>query len=394
MIMDKVLKILKEHTMKIVLVLVVAFFTIKTGGKMIEPSSFNALIMQNAYVFVLATGMMMCMLIKGNIDLSVGASICLLDAIAAILLVEKGVSIPVVMLITLLIGLVIGAVMGFLIAYINVPPWIATLAGFLAFRGLGTALLIPTGPLSVDKSFCNIFNSYIPNIGSGKFNITSLIIGIVCCLILSFTMIKTRATKIKKGYEAESLVSLIVKLVLLCGVIILFAVKLGQYRIGKLAGFGIPYVLVWVAVILIVYNFIASKTTLGRYFYAMGGNMEATRLSGINTKFILFLAYLNMQFLTVIAGWMTLARSSGANGTMGTNFELDAISACIVGGVSAYGGSGNVFGMVVGASLIGVINLGMSIMNIDSNWQKVVKGVVLLAAVVFEIVNNRPKTKA
>lgn len=394
MIMEKVLNILKEHTMKIVLVLVVAFFTYTTKGKMFEPSSFNALINQNAYVFVLATGMMMCMLIKGNIDLSVGAVICFLDALAAILLTEKGLPIPLVMFITLVIGLVIGAVMGWLIAYINVPPWIATLAGFLAFRGLGTAMLIPTGPLSVDKSFCNIFNAYIPNIGSGKFNLTSLIIGIVCCLILAFTMIRSRATKIKKGYEAESLTSLTVKLILLCAVIILFAVKLGQYTIGKLPGRGIPLVLIWVAAILLIYNFITSKTTLGRYFYAMGGNMEATRLSGINTKLILFFAYLNMQLLTVVAGWMTLARNSGANGTMGTNFEMDAISACIVGGVSAYGGSGNVFGMVVGAALIGVINLGMSLMGIDANWQKVVKGGVLLAAVVFEIVNNRPKTKA
>lgn len=392
--MEKVLKILKEHTMKIVLVLVVIFFNITTKGEMLKPSSFYSLITQNAYVFVLATGMMMCMLIKGNIDLSVGASICFIDACAAIMLTEKGMSVPVVLIITLAIGLVIGAVMGWLIAYVNIPPWIATLAGFLAFRGLGTAILIPTGPLSVGENFMNIFNKNIPNIGSGKFNITSLIIGIICCIILIFTMVRSRSNKIKKGYEAESLAALITKLVLLCSVIILYTVKLGQFAVGKKPGKGIPVVLIWVAVILLVYHFISSKTTLGRYFYAMGGNMEATRLSGINTKFILFLAYLNMQFLTVIAGWITLARLSGANGNMGLNYELDAISACIVGGVSAYGGSGNVFGMVVGAALIGVINLGMSIMGIDANWQKVVKGLVLLAAVVFEIANNRPKTKA
>jgi len=154
--MGKTLKLLKEHTMKIILVLVVIFFTITTDGKMFQPSSFSALINQNAYVFVLATGMMMCMLVKGNIDLSVGATICLLDAIAAILLTEKGLPIPLVMLITLVIGLAIGAVMGWLIAYINIPPWIATLGGFLAFRGLGTAILIPTGPLSVSKDYCNI----------------------------------------------------------------------------------------------------------------------------------------------------------------------------------------------------------------------------------------------
>jgi len=392
--MEKVLKILKEHTMKIVLVLVVIFFNVTTKGEMLKPSSFYSLITQNAYVFVLATGMMMCMLIKGNIDLSVGSVICFLDACAAILLTEKGYPVPVVLLVTLILGLAIGALMGWLIAYLNIPPWIATLGGFLAFRGLGTAILIPTGPLSVGDNFTKIFNANIPNIGSGKFNITSLIIGIVCCIILIVVMVRGRNNKLKKGYEAESLAALVTKLTLLCAVIILYTVKLGQFAIGKKAAKGIPVVLVWVAVILLVYHFISSKTTLGRYFYAMGGNMEATRLSGINTKFILFLAYLNMQFLTVIAGWITLARLSGANGSMGMNYELDAISACIVGGVSAYGGSGNVFGMVVGAALIGVINLGMSIMGIDANWQKVVKGLVLLAAVVFEIVNNRPKTKA
>ena len=152
--------------------------------------------------------------------------------------------------------------------------------------------------------------------------------------------------------------------------------------------------LVWVMLVVLIYNFITSKTTIGRYFYTIGGNVEATRLSGIDTKRIYFLAYLNMQFLTVIAAWMTLARQTSAAGSNGTNFEMDAISACVVGGVSAYGGSGTVFGMVVGATLIGVINMGMNLMGIDANWQKVVKGLVLLAAVVFEILNNKDKTKA
>ena len=153
------------------------------------------------------------------------------------------------------------------------------------------------------------------------------------------------------------------------------------------------YGLHYVAVIVLIYNFITSKTTIGRYFYTIGGNVEATRLSGIDTKRIFFLAYLNMAVLTVISGWMTMARLSAATPTAGTNYEMDAISACVVGGVSAYGGSGTVFGMVIGATLIGVINLGMSLMGIDANWQKVVKGVVLLAAVVFEIMNNKEKTK-
>ncbi|MBQ6319446.1 MAG: sugar ABC transporter permease [Lachnospiraceae bacterium] len=388
--MEKVGKIFKEHTMQIILVLVVIFFAITTQGKILSALNFDALITQNAYVFILATGMFMCMLIKGNIDLSVGATVCLIDAIGAYMMVDMGISVPVAMIAMVIIGCIIGAILGWLIAYLNIPPWIATLGGFLAFRGLGTKIVTvasSTSSISINdiEGFKKLFNSHIPKS-------LCLPIGIVCCVIFIFLQIRSRATKIKKGYEAESMAALITRCVIISAVILLFACKYGGV-FGEKA-LGMPTVLVWVAVVLLVYDFISSKTVLGRYFYAMGGNMEATRLSGIDTKLVLFFAYLNMQFLSVIAGWTSLAKLSTANGFMGQNYELDAISACIVGGVSAYGGSGSVFGMVVGAALIGVINLGMSIMSIDPNWQKVVKGVVLLAAVVFEIVNNRPKTKA
>ncbi len=331
------------------------------------------------------------MLIKGNIDLSVGAVVCFVDAIGAQLMVNKGFAFPVAMLAMLVVGLLIGAFLGFLIAYVNVPPWIATLAGFLAFRGWGTAVLngntIGIGNAEY-AGFTNLFNGFIPDLfGVEGFNATSLVIGIVACIILFVTQLRDRATKISKGYEADSMASVLSRCIIISAVIILFTVKLAQNK-------GIPFVLVWVAVIALIYNFITSKTTLGRYFYVTGGNMEATRLSGIDTRKVLFFAYLNMQFLTVIASWITMARLTAANPTAGTNYELDAISGCIVGGVSAYGGSGSVFGMIVGATLIGVINLGMSIMGIDANWQKIVKGLVLLAAVVFEILNNKDKNKA
>jgi len=383
-----ILEIIKKHTMQIVLVLVVIFFTITTQGRMFEASSFNSLITQNAYVYVLAIGMLMCMLIKGNIDLSVGSVVCFIDAIGAQLMVNKGVPVLVAMLVMLVVGVAIGAVLGWVIAYLNIPPWIATLAGFLAFRGLGTAIVGQNGSIGgIPESFINLFNGTVPDFFKiPGFNLTCLLVGIIGAIVFVILQIRARANKIKKGYEAESMNALIVRCVILCAVIILFAVKLAMYK-------GIPLTLVWVMVIALIYNFIISKTTIGRYFYAMGGNMEATRLSGINTKAILFLAYLNMQFLTVIAAWMTMARLTSANPMAGTNFEMDAISACIVGGVSAYGGSGSVFGMFVGATLIGVINIGMSLMGIDANWQKIVKGLVLLAAVVFEIMNNRQKAK-
>lgn len=385
--MNNTLEILRKHTMKIVLVLIVIFFSVMTKGQMFAASSFQALIAQNAYVFVLATGMLMCMLTGGNIDLSVGSFVCFVGAIGGIMMVRGGMSVPVAMLLMIGAGVIYGIVEGFLIAYINIPPWIATLAGYLAFRGWGTALIGGSSIAPMPESFIKMFTGSVPDLFGGEgLNITCILVGVIACVLFVILQLKGRNDKVKKGYEAESMTGVIVRCVLVSAVVLLFAFKLAQ------AG-GIPNNLIWVAVILLVYNFITSKTTIGRYFYTIGGNVEATRLSGIDTKKIFFLAYLNMAVLTVISAWMTMGRLSAATATAGNNYEMDAISACVVGGVSAYGGSGTVFGMVIGAALIGVINLGMSLMGIDANWQKVVKGVVLLAAVVFEIMNNKEKTK-
>lgn len=382
--MKNVLSVLKDHTMQIVLLLVVIFFTITTNGLMFQSSSFNSLIAQNAYVYVLAVGMLMCMLTGGNIDLAVGSVVCFVGAIGAIFMVRIGLPVWLTMILTPLIGVVIGALVGWLIAYLDVPPWIATLGGYLAFRGWGTALLDGLTIGGLPEGFVKIFSGYIPNIGSGSFNITTVIIGTISIIVFVYLQIRSRNNKIKKGYEVESNAAIISRCVIISLVIGLFTYKLASYK-------GIQLYLVWVAVILLIYNFIISRTSFGRYFYTIGGNKEATRLSGVDTKKIYFFAYLNMAFLTVIATWMTMARLTAANPTAGTNYEMDAIAACVVGGVSAYGGSGSVFGMVVGATLIGVINLGMSLMNIDANWQKVVKGIVLLAAVVFDIKANAKK---
>lgn len=389
--MKNALAVIRKNTMLIVLVLVFLFFTIMTDGQMFEPLNFNALITQNAYVYILATGMLMCMLTGGNIDLSCGSFVCFIGAIGGICMVVKGINPGVSILIMMVVGIVYGCVLGWLIAYLNIPPWIATLAGYLAFRGWGTALLSAnssTGSIAPFPSgFLSIFSGKVLSTPIGTLNIPCMVVGIVASVLVVVINVTTRVKKLKKGYEADSLVSVIVKSVLSVAVIMLFAYKLA------LAG-GIPTALIWVAAIVLIYSFITSKTTLGRYFYTIGGNAEATRLSGIDTRKIMFTAYLNMAILTVISSYIVIARFQAANSTAGTNYEMDAISACVVGGVSAYGGSGKVSGMVVGATLIGVINLGMSLMGIDANWQKVVKGLVLLAAVVFEIMNNKDKGKA
>ena len=388
--MKNAVAILRKNTMLIVLVLVFIFFTIMTKGQMFTANQFNSLITQNAYVFILATGMLMCMLTGGNIDLSCGSFVCFIGVIGGILMVTKGLPTPVAILATLVVGIIYGCVLGYLIAYLNIPPWIATLAGYLAFRGWSVALLTATsmtGSIApLPKSFLKVFSGKLFETAPKALNIPCILVGIVASVIVVLLAIRNRAARIKKGYEVETMVAMVVKTALIVAAIMLFAYKLA------FAG-GIPTVLVWVAAIVLIYDFITSKTTIGRYFYTIGGNAEATRLSGIDTKRIMFVAYLNMAILTVVTAWVVMAKFQAANSTAGTNFEMDAISACVVGGVSAYGGSGSVFGMIIGATLIGVINLGMSLMGVDANWQKVVKGVVLLAAVVFEIINNKDKSE-
>ena len=379
---------LKKNTMIFVLLLVFLFFTVLTKGQMFTSLNFNALITQNAYVYILATGMLVCMLTGGNIDLSCGSFVCFLGAIGGICMVVKGWGTGVSILIMLLVGVIYGAVLGFVIAYVNIPPWIATLAGYLAFRGLGTALLSAnssTGSIApFPSSYLKIFSGKLLETPINQFNIPCLVIGVLVSLIILALSAANRAGRLKKGYEVSSLPVTCLKALAAIAVVMLFAYKLAK------AG-GIPTVLVWVVAIVLIYQFLTTRLVTGRYFYTIGGNAEATRLSGVNTKFIMFLAYLNMAILTVVSAFTVIARFQAANSTAGTNYEMDAISACVVGGVSAYGGSGSVFGMVVGATLIGVINLGMSLMGIDANWQKVIKGVVLLAAVVFDLLNNKDK---
>ena len=377
---------LKKNAMLVVLVLVYLFFVILTKGGIFSPSSFTELINQNAYVYILGAGMLMCMLTGGNIDLSCGAFVCLLGALGGVFMIVRGMGAGVSILLMLLIGIAYGCGLGYLIAYVHVPPWIATLAGFLAFRGLGTSILSSnskTGslaPFPVD--FQNLFYGRIFPTEKGVLNIPCFAFGLLASLMVVLILFRTRSSRLAKGYEADTLKQVALKSALGSAVIILVMTKLA------LDG-GIPTTLVWVAGIILIYSFITSKTTIGRHFYVVGGNMEAARLSGVHTRRIMFIAYLNMAVLTSIATMSVVARSQSAYADIGKNFEMDAISACVVGGVSASGGAGTVLGMVIGATLIGVINLGMSLISLDANYQRVIKGFVLLAAVVFDIVSKK-----
>ena len=385
----KALDFVQKYTMILILVLVTAFFSIKTGGKLLLPQNITNLFSQNAYVFVLATGMLLCILTGGNIDLSVGSVVCFVGAIGAVLM-SKGTPMGVAILAMLAIGLAIGAWQAFWIAFVHVPPFITTLAGMLVFRGLSNVVLQGKTLAVTNETFVRLFgggaNCYIPDVFGGQgLNILTLVVGgvaIVAYLALTFT---GRVNRLKKGYEVESLTSTVIKAIVIAAVIAFFAVKLAQYK-------GLPTALIWVVLIIAIYTYITSKTVIGRHFYAVGGNELATKLSGINTKNVYFIAYANMGLLAAFAGMLTIARLTSAQPTYGQNYEMDAIGSCFIGGASAYGGVGTVPGVIIGAILMGVINIGMSIMGVDANYQKVVKGLVLLAAVIFDVVSKKNKS--
>lgn len=379
----------QKYTMVLILLLVVAYFAVRTGGKTLLPQNITNIISQNAYVFVLAAGMLLCILTGGNIDLSVGSVVCFVGALGAVWL-DKGLNMWLVAVMMLIVGTLIGAWQAFWIAFVHVPPFITTLAGMFVFRGLSNVVLqgktLPVTNEAFVRTFGGGANCYVPDVfGGTELNILCLLVGIFACaayIALTFT---SRASRKRKGYSVESLSEVIVKTVIISAVIAFFTVKLAQYK-------GIPMALIWVAIIIAVYTYITSKTTIGRHLYAVGGNELATKLSGIDTKKVYFFAYTNMGFISAFVGMLTIARMTSAQPTYGQNYEMDAIGSCFIGGASAYGGTGTVPGVIIGAVLMGVINIGMSILGVDANYQKVVKGLVLLAAVIFDVVSKREKS--
>lgn len=380
----------QKYTMILALIVVVIFFAITTDGKILYAQNINNLISQNAYVFVLATGMLMCILTGGNIDLAVGSVVCFAGGVGAVML-KSGLNVWIAVLAMLVIGLLIGYFQGFWIAWISVPPFIATLAGMYAFRGLSNVVLNGYAVAINDKVFLNVFGGgadcYVPDffkVESVSLNVTCLIAGAIVALIYLATTISGVIKEKKLGIASETPAIKLVKAVVICIIIMVFAYILASYK-------GIPSGLVWIAAVMLIYNYILNNTAIGRYLYAVGGNEKATALSGVNTKLVYFIAYANMGFLAGLAGILTVARASSAQPTYGQGYEMDAIAACFIGGASAYGGTGKISGVFIGAALLGVINQGMSIMGVDSNYQRVVKGIVLLLAVMFDIMSKREK---
>lgn len=379
---------LTKNSMTIALVIVFILFYFLTDGRLLYAQNMSNLLLQNGYVLVMACGMLLCILTGGNIDLSVGSVICLVGGVAAVLITNHGFNIYLTIILCLLIGVVAGIWQGYWIGYVRIPPFITTLGGMFIFRGLGR-LVLDSKTVSVqDAAFLNIFTAYIkiPGLDTADRILSPLVIGALVVVFIFYSTISSRANKAKKGYRQNSAFSDFGRVTLISAVLLAYCYLLCQYK-------GISVMLLWVVAICLIYHFITSKTAFGRYFYAVGGNEKATKLSGINTNKVYFIAYANMGFLAGLCGLLCLARVGSVNGSTGTSFEMDAIGSCFIGGASAYGGSGTVPGVVIGALLLGVINMGMSIMGIGDSWQYVVKGGVLLVAVIFDVVSNRKSGK-
>ena len=379
---------IKKYTMVIALVVVFILFALLTGGRLLYPQNMSNLLLQNAYVLVMACGMLLCILTGGNIDLSVGSTVCLVGAVAAQML-ASGLPAVLVILFGIIIACVIGVWQGFWIGNIHIPPFICTLSGMFLFRGLGRAILGSKTVSINNQTFLNIFASYIkvPGVDSGDVKWSAFVVGVIVAVLLLVFTVLNRAKKSRMGYKQASALSQLGKIIVIDALVIAYTWKLAHYK-------GIPVMALWVLAVVFLYAFITSKTAFGRYFYAVGGNEKATKLSGINTERVYFVAYLSMSILAGLSGLLMAARIGSVNGDTGTSFEMDAIGSCFIGGASAYGGSGTVPGIMVGAILLGVINQGMSIIGLDNNWQYVVKGAVLLIAVIFDVVSNHKTGKA
>ena len=387
---------LRQYGMIIALVAIMIFFGFMTGGRLIWPRNISALIRQNAYVLILAIGMMFCILTGGNVDLSVGSLVALVSAMSGLTLTRLGLPSWLAIILSVLTGLLAGIWQGFWIAYVKVPPFIATLSGMLIFRGINNIILdgqtLPLSGLYVTVgtgSVPDIVPDTVPDflrIGDllqlqnkpEYLNATMLVTGLVLSVIYVVVVIFSRQSKKRRGYEVQPLRLVIAK-------VIAFFIAINLFSYWLAMDDGLPIMLILLVVLYGIYNFIANRTVLGRHIYAMGGNIKAAELSGVNTRKMMFLVYSNMGLLAGVAGIVTAGRLMAASPNVGMSFELDAIGACFIGGASAYGGVGTIWGAVVGAFIMGVMNNGMSIMGLDVFLQSVAKGLVVLLAVAFDM---------
>ncbi|MCI9864700.1 sugar ABC transporter permease [Rhizobium skierniewicense] len=372
---------IREYGMLIALVAIMVFFQFYTGGILFRPVNLTNLILQNSFIVIMSLGMLL-VIVAGHIDLSVGSIVAFVGAIAAILTVQWGMNPLLAALICLGVGGLIGAAQGYWIAYHRIPSFIVTLAGMLVFRGLTLFVLggKNIGPFPVD--FQVVSTGFLPDLGGIEgFNTTSMVLTLAITAVLFVLALRRRQVNVRHGISVEPFGFFMVQHLLISGAILFLGYQLSTYR-------GLPNVLIVMLLLIALYSFVTRRTTIGRRIYAMGGNEKATKLSGINTERLSFLTFVNMGVLAGLAGMIIATRLNSATPKAGAGFELDVIAACFIGGASASGGVGKITGAVIGAFIMGVMNNGMSIVGLGIDFQQMVKGLVLLAAVFFDVYNK------
>ena len=374
-------KNLREYGMLLSLAVIMGFFQYMTDGTLMQPLNLTNLLLQNSYIVIMALAMLL-VIVAGHIDLSVGSVAGFIGGLAAVLMVELHWHYIPATLVCLLAGALIGGLQGYFIAFHRIPAFIVTLGGMLVFRGAALALLNGQSIGPFPPQFQLLSSGFIPDpLGGESLRTTSLLIGCLVAFVLFFMSLRERANKVHYGAATEPLGFLIAKNVVFAGAIVGLSYQLSTYT-------GLPNVMIIMFLLMMIFDFITNRTTAGRRIYAMGGNEKAARLSGIKTNWLLFQTFMTMGVLAALAGLVFAARLNTATPKAGNGMELDVIAACFIGGASATGGVGKVTGAVIGAFIMGVMNNGMSILGLGIDYQQVVKGVVLVAAVFVDIYNK------
>ena len=372
---------LRDYGLLLSLIVIMVFFQVMTNGTLFQPLNLTNLILQNSYIVVMALGMLL-VIVAGHIDLSVGSVCGFIGAVAAVLMVNHGVHYAAATCICLVLGAAIGAAQGYWVAFYKIPSFIVTLAGMLVFKGLALAVLQGSSVGPFPPSFQLLSTGFIADPFNGEtLRIASLVLGLGMALVLFMAQLRARAEQRRYGMQIEPPYFFLVKNLVFVSMIAALSYLLSSYK-------GLPNVLIVMLLLMLAYDFATTRTVLGRRIYALGGNEKAARLSGIATERLTFLTFVNMGVLSALAGLIFAARLNTATPKAGLGFELDVIAACFIGGASASGGVGKVLGAVIGAFIMGVMNNGMSIMGIGIDFQQVIKGLVLLAAVCVDVYNK------
>lgn len=372
----------RQYGIVAALILIVLFFQIVTDGRILQPNNVTSLIQQNAYVFILAVGMLM-IIVAGHIDLSVGSIVAAVGGVIGILLTDYELNTWLVVVIALFVGAVIGAWQGFWVAFVGVPAFIVTLAGMLIFRGVALVLVGYTRS-GFPGPFLDISNSGLVGLTGfvGKLDAFTLIVGAVGVAAFVLAALRNRLLNTRHGAAAEPMLLFVGRLVLLAALLGVIS-----YWVA-LSALGLPFVLIIVGVVIVAYAWLMGNTVFGRHIYSIGGNLSAAKLSGVNTRKVNFWLFVNMGLLCGLTAIIVTSRAGAALSAAGQNYELDAIAACFIGGAAVTGGVGRIVGAIVGALIMGVLNMGLSIMGVDPSWQFIIKGLVLLLAVAFDLINK------